>query len=1411
MSAAPESCLLVPMHVEALVIGASPGADWVDLKPDFRGIYYNQVLGQQLESEPCSTKGAGLNREPGVHLHWALPDGLTHGVAGENGQPAFPIIPNRWLVVRLCEGIEGRAQPGVQHRVWIVESDTITGTGEGATWPAPPAAQPDPRNPTDYAVRVGRRFDLERWPGEGAGPSIDLTAAGYGDPSFAAYYPACREMLGFHDRELDDLRDVDLTYVVAGWYSQIEADPLHAAVASDGFAGLDWFLDAMEWTYPGRAEAGARVGQAREAATQLDDAREMAQRMSAGRPEATDVHAALAGEIAALEAQRERCAREAAALEQGLPGRIVCHGTVSGIRWQSQDALYDIGIPRGRPFRVAVANTFVEALSALFATRLDSRAARLLEAFQYDLVPELEKPGGEEQLEHKLHERGYRPLARGIRWDVIEDGAATSATPAESSAPDVPGDVRVLLENVNILQREINRLNRERDSKRSELYATWYKTVLAPGAADLTRQMAALQQEITDLTAAIAKLEDEREGRPRGTQWDRLLASIDTLLPGYALTTREELRFFRPADPVVLLAGPAFQRASRYGEDGRYRRDGRLACRLDAQACSGVAVSIPNAKIRDVEFGATEIDRWCNPLPQSESGALPTAVSAVVRSLVRETLLLTPNAAQAHDVAAAAYEKNEHGLAAAHPQEVDRLAADFVRWLQQLDDAARSDAGQTGTAAAPDDVFRLGGVYPSPVSIHAWRGNPWLPLFMQWQVRWRASWEEPEADLDRWALDATGTRFSGSAQARGEPQIYAGTTLLTPGAARHLGERLRHYNRAHDDASLRAVEAAVRSMNVLTQSLGGFTDNLLMRQAHLELQPLDPGTDGEGPRSSPVADWVQDIEWVAPLTEGGFFPLRAGELEIEKLWVIDAYGQLLQLESEDAPALKAPVVHERLAGAGGAIRLEPRLAQPARLGIEWLPACRWKAESASPLGEKEPFDPVCGWIVPNLLDRGLMIYDARGRALGALQAVQRKSWDQGAGARREPIESFHWVDLPGSAGFFYGTPPQQIADPLGREANPHLREYVRGLLSLTEGSGAAFGQLLDRMDEALSARRPNDTSRDPGLALLVGRPLALVRARLRLELDGEPARPQGWDAAQTDAKLQGGGLAQVRFPVRLGERRPWEGTWLGEDGLVGFFLECDYTRFYPAYGLQGGNDGYSMYGHVPQIAIDEPLDVTFLMDPGAGVCATTGILPRTLFHLPYGDIAEALDSKEIIFFTGPLVSTAAQIRMPQPSDLYGQWSWTYHPAVEVWREGPITDTRREAGRFFDEALEIAEGWLRLVSSPLAIRAFEVQGREPVSRARKPAAPGEAGVPARYEVPSGERVVLSWSTIGADRIELRAGATTLLESERHPLPSRFRIGGADGGSFTLIARARDDREGAAQEERTIEIARVAGTP
>jgi hypothetical protein len=1400
--------LLVPMNLEALVVGQSDaGAQWVNLKPDFRGVYRrDQVLGQQLGS-PLEFSPSTSGLKPGVHLHWALPDGLTHGVAPENGgSPEFPAIPNRWLVVRFWDQ-NGANQPlALKTKAWIIESDSVTTDPNGAVWPT--FGSENPKKAEDYSVLVGKQFELSRWPGESAGARVAITAVGYGDAAFAAYYPACKGILGFHDQDLSDVAaGAGVGYMVVGWYSEpVAMDPLQRALSTQKpeqlFGALDGFLGAKKWTYPGFADAQDKVKRMKALADGLKEAREMMARLQAAgtKIDGAAAIAELQRQIGDMEAQAKKLGGEIAEIQSQIPSRTVCHGILTGVQTRAN---IDSGVPRGKPFSVSLGDTAVEALAALFETECGADLGKLLAIFQYDLLSELENPGGGAAVDNQIHERCYRPLARGKRWDLLQEARPAFGSPPEDRAPPIPGDVRLRLEQLNRPQRRINQLKRERDFRKSELYAAWYKKVLNTQAKKLpegilNQRLEDCRLEIERLTGEIAPLEDNGNQRPKGSEWGQLQESLDAFLPGWKIQQFDEPQFWRPNDPVVLLAGKAFQHSPRHGEDGRFRADGRLLCRLGGQEIKGIKITIPFAKVRDVQFGPADVDRWCDSPAIFGNRPIPS----MIVNLFREALLLTLQPKQAADVVTSAYEKNEPGLAASHGQDMRQISRQLIDvYLKKVwEDGQNPDIEDPPLRFPEPEVagqttWELIGRLPSPVVLSPWEKNPWLPLFLQWQVRWVPAYSDIEKVFDNWRLDQVDFIWQGGDQGkqRQAPVVYRGTALLTPSATLHFSDRLRQYNLAHDDAKLTSLQTAVASMNVLCQALGGFTDQLMMRKSYLELRPLEPGSGNDGPQFSAIFDAVKDIDWLSPMVDGKFFPLRCGDLVLEKLWVIDAFGQFLKLEEEDQRNGLTAVLPHRLAGPNGAARLPPRLVQSARVSLQWLPADRWDGESAP---ADEEFNPICGWVLPNLLDKGLMIYDASGYALGSLQANQRKSWREGVGGVKDPVASFHWVDLPGSENFFFGSPPAQIDDPLGADANPHLRAYVKGLLSLTEGSGQAFAALLESMSDALAAGTGSSDS--PNLALLVGKPLALVRASIWLEVDGQIACAQEWDAEATKTA----GIERVKFSLRLGDRRKWNDRWLGDDGLMGFFVGYDYRKFYPAYGLEGRNDNYNSYGFLPQVSLGEKLDVTLIMDPARGLCVTSGILPRAMFHLPDGNAAETLENKEIIFFSGPVVGPDSdkEMRMPQPSDVYGQWSWTHHPDVKVWSEKNIADTQKEWGQFSETPLSITEGWLKLIAAPLTIRAFTVMGKNPIEAEKKAQTPDEPDVPARFEVARGKKIVLSWSVVGAEEIELEEGGVSLFKSHRHPLPARFAVAVQRDTSFTLTAVGRAGRSAAAPKPR-----------
>jgi len=217
-------------------------------------------------------------------------------------------------------------------------------------------------------------------------------------------------------------------------------------------------------------------------------------------------------------------------------------------------------------------------------------------------------------------------------------------------------------------------------------------------------------------------------------------------------------------------------------------------------------------------------------------------------------------------------------------------------------------------------------------------------------------------------------------------------------------------------------------------------------------------------------------------------------------------------------------------------------------------------------------------------------------------------------------------------------------------------------------------------------------------SVLVGRPLALVRASLRLELDGPPLRDEtAIPPEQAPAYLS------VKFPVRLGDRR------LGADGLVGYFVDDATDTAYDRLRLSADEDSAQgapahAYFHDQrdlQIQCDPgagPIKLTLLLDPTPGVHLVSGILPVNRVHLPQPLVAATLSDLEMPFLVAPFLGERvtdpdSPRRMPLPTTGDKEWTWKFFAdAHEEPREVDVrVDTESSPSLFATMALH--EGWL----------------------------------------------------------------------------------------------------------------------
>lgn len=189
--------------------------------PDYTKIY-GSALGSSITPSAFTEYNHCL--KAGVHLHFILPDAFKHGLVKDNDY-IFPTVPNRYVVTRLYE-----KDRKIKVICFVVESDFLKLRLESGERIEDYTAIPYLDNSESPYRFMGRSYEAGRKMPSGEYLPT-LTALGAGDPMFAAYYPTCRSVFGWHD-SLEGVPDeCNLTYFVVGYFGN-KSDDLFSSVQS---------------------------------------------------------------------------------------------------------------------------------------------------------------------------------------------------------------------------------------------------------------------------------------------------------------------------------------------------------------------------------------------------------------------------------------------------------------------------------------------------------------------------------------------------------------------------------------------------------------------------------------------------------------------------------------------------------------------------------------------------------------------------------------------------------------------------------------------------------------------------------------------------------------------------------------------------------------------------------------------------------------------------------------------------------------------------------------------------------------------------------------------------------------------------------------------------------------------------
>ncbi len=410
---------------------------------------------------------------------------------------------------------------------------------------------------------------------------------------------------------------------------------------------------------------------------------------------------------------------------------------------------------------------------------------------------------------------------------------------------------------------------------------------------------------------------------------------------------------------------------------------------------------------------------------------------------------------------------------------------------------------------------------------------------------------------------------------------------------------------------------ALQNRKFLSQALTGFNDMLIQKQGG---QLSNAGLFNAGQ------------------TPDNFSPIRAGVLKFRQLNLVDTFGRTTELPFDEIIACEDLRDDENIPRQ---VTLPPRLIQAARLNFRWLAAGSGFQQS-NEMNSHPATHPICGWLLPNFLENSLLVYDQAGVALGALLTVPTTRWR--------------------------ATPGSKTARPEDIQ-NVHLRKVV---VSLASSGNDSLDDFLSSLGNILENIAPQHSSGEVETPLLMGQPLAVARASLKLEIFGNPAAPSGADRQKPRKHAFG----SVRFPIQLGDDEELD------DGLVGCWLEDEKGTLRPPF-CPAPTD--------IQLAVNDPRQtVTLLLDPHGKVHAASEILPVKAIDIPPEQYSDLLDRLELIFLAAPIITSPNGLNLPLTADSSYRWAWRESQDAG-WKElsAPAAGDAKAAPQ------EIREVWLKL--------------------------------------------------------------------------------------------------------------------
>lgn len=1182
------------LHLTQSLTVAEASADFSDI-PYFdkkRGITVNAenpYLSENILSQPFQNQN--LELPAGVHLHFNLPKRLTTTIKtlDENGKTdkKYPAVPNRWLIYK--------TKDGEATQKWVLESDYLwaedaptTETQGKITIPLPVddiKASAEFSKPFRY---MGKLYNLEDWMSNGEQGEYwtdffesSLTALGYGNETFSGYMPNCNGVFSFLDDGENAALEAKVKYEVWGWYSD----------STTGAALADFYQNTADFEDISRLGAfQSEFGWTIENSTSED-----------------------------------------------LPQQFLLYSSVELSKTSHEDKL------KNENTDIALGNRGTEALSAYLANAIDSdnkaKVEDQIEAIQIDVLQN-KKVDVYQKFVEARHTKGFNAKTGGVLWayDLMSD-SDTDLSNAEFSKdiqqilsdPDVDEqmyDAALILAQLNFLQYQIDRGHRLIHSKRHQLFADWYKYMLAahppvgqekqyPKADEvlqfINRYVIRDIYEQMQRVGSLERHQEEEEDDDFEDDFWFTTKDYDSLADQFVEMFEELQRQLRSVNQAI-----RFQRRERNTE--KAIANGKPEFRFPA--------------LTNINVGFRIVSK---PAPRYYEANEPVVLLS--GEVTRPT-------AEPQSQNIKCYEVDWDVT------DMKTLIPTFFKGIITV-----PFAEMTHTVR---DLMR-----PRAIT-----QQDWNPTLLEWEISYIPV-DDPADDPLGYELDFIKNNFDlpentpEYALKKAEKEVfsrkirqYRGSTILTDYAQKAIGKKLKDYIDRHHltDENNTLVKAYnhLQEISAVSQSLGGFNQALIMRKQTLQLEIDDPiSLPNYEPLIDSIREFIGDSVKSAPDPSNYFNPIRAGGMNIVRLRIIDSFGRTIEVfnsDNGDKATIANTFTPPPTLSSHFHAMLMPRFVQPARLNLRWIAAEDDTVDSTAHAATS----PICGWIIPNFLEETISIFNKEGELLGSL------------GNYESHDEDIYLIPKPGSENF-------TTAD----IENIHLKNFVGYLYY----NGKQFlDDFLGELRDSLEFVDPENFAQHSSLSMLTGRPLAIVRASLSLELMEDYALNQDWNIFRKDLvnatnrkhKRATYDFEKVKIPFRLGDANQLN------DGIIGFWKDgenkssIDYEDklYMPSAKKEGDTADYqetSEYIVTPgegdflmyQSLADARQLLTILFDPRAQLNVATGVLPVKTIDIPEVHWKKALDNMNVQFLVAPILTLKDSFQMPTSIETGYQWHWTY--------------------------------------------------------------------------------------------------------------------------------------------------------